>query len=83
MAKSKPFNTTPYSVFVNRYREFGVDRTSSVKVTLTAYCKDRYVSKYQAKIFIKKGWLAVTKHGRNLWVEELCKDEIDEYLGIS
>lgn len=82
MAKIKPFSPSKDSVFSTLHREFvkGVD--CSRKITLTRYCQLRFVSKRQARRFIRKGWLTVTRQGRNLWVQEVCTEEIDDYLGL-
>lgn len=81
MAKSKPFHTTPHSVFAYGAKEFEPDSTVSVKITLTAYCQRNFVSKEQARRFIKEGWLLATRSGRNIFVSVCNQDAIDDWLG--
>jgi hypothetical protein len=50
MAKSKPFNASPHSVFTYGAREFAEGSSISVKQTLTAYCKRKNMfEKFEAK----------------------------------
>jgi hypothetical protein len=82
MAKSKPFNTSPHSVFVYGAREFTQDNTVSIKETLTAYCKRKGISKWRGSSFIKKGWLLATKAGKHVYVAECNPEAIELALEL-
>lgn len=51
------YNSTPYSVISLRPYQFKPSTNFSIKITLTAYCQLRFISKSMAKTFMKKsGW---------------------------
>lgn len=82
MAKSKPFNASPHSVFTYGAREFAEGSSISVKQTLTAYCKRKGISKWRGSQFIKKGWLLATKSGKHVYVSECNPEAIELALEL-
>lgn len=79
MAKSKPFHSTEHTVFHYNVTDMPPDTTVNAKVTLTAYCNAKFVSKRQAREWIKKGWLLATRSGKHIYVWEACPEEIAAY----
>lgn len=82
MAKSKPFNTAPHSVFTYGAREFTQGNSISIKQTLTAYCKRKGISKWRGGKFIKNGWLLATKAGKHVYVAECNSEAIELALEL-
>lgn len=72
--------TTKYSVFATRPYEFEPLVNHYRKIPLTTYCKNRFISKKQAHTLIKKKWLAITRFRGQIWVHEICPDQITEFL---
>lgn len=83
MAKSKPFHGTQYSAFKDIPKSFPKEQTALVSYTIKRYCAERFVTRKQCNTFIRLKWLTVTKSKGKLYVSEICKKEIDEYLGLS
>ena len=52
----------------------------SRKITLTRYCQEKFISKKQARTLVRKKWLAITRFRNQIWVQEICPDEITEFL---
>lgn len=71
-----------YSVFSRRPREFTPGVSHYRKILLTQYCKDKNITRGQAKRLIDKKWLAVTRFAGRLFVHEVCPEEINFSLGI-
>lgn len=80
MAKSKPFHVAPYSSFRYGVADMLPDTTVSVKETLTAYCKRKFITKTQAKYLIRNRWLLATRSGKHIYVAEACPNEIEAHL---
>lgn len=80
--RARAFDSTRYSVISLHPYQFKAGTNFSIKITLTAYCQLRFISKSVARRFMVKKWLAVSRMGRHIFVEEICTEEIDQYLGI-
>lgn len=84
----KPDNypkTTKHSIFSYGVKNLEYDKQGTLTyISLSEYCRKRFISRYIAKKLAKKGWLLVTK-GRNtrISVHELCPEQINNYLGIA
>lgn len=74
------YATTKGSYFAYFPYEFTPGVNHSRKITLTAYCKAKFISKHQARTLIRKKWLGVTRFRGEIWVHEICPDEIAEFL---
>lgn len=81
-SKATAYRSTRYSVLSLRPYQFEPGKDFSIKETLTTYCQKRFISKSVARRFMAKKWLLVTKRGRHIFIEELCTEQIDVYLGI-
>lgn len=80
MAKSKPFNTTHETVFGKGITDFKPGVSASKKQTLTKYCQDNFITKRQARRFIKLKWLLATRSGKHIYVQVKCPEKIAEWL---
>ena len=78
--RARAFRSSPYSILSLRAYQFKPKESFSEKVTFTHYCKSKFISKSVGKRLIALKYLAVTKHGRHIWVEEICPDLIKRFL---
>jgi hypothetical protein len=74
--------TTKASVFAYRPYEFDPDKNYYTKIPLTAYCKNKFITKKQARTLIRKKWLAVTHFRGQTWVHEICPELINDFLQV-
>ena len=72
--------TTRGSLFALHPHEFSPGENYYEKILLTQYCKNKNISRDQAKKLIQKKWLGMTQFKRRIWVHEICPDEITNFL---
>jgi hypothetical protein len=81
--KSRPYKITKSSYFSTRPLYFKPGENFSEMISLRNYCKKRSISTKQARKFINKKWLAISAFNNQIYVEEICPDEISNFLQIS
>ena len=72
--------TTKASFFALYPYEFSPNKNFYVKILLTNYCKEKNISRDQAKNFVRKKWLGITRFRGRIWVHEICPDQITDFL---
>lgn len=72
-----------YSLFAYFPFDFPPEVYHSRKIRLTQYCQEKFISKKQARTLVRKKWLAITRFRNQVWVQEICPDEINEFLSGS
>lgn len=78
----KPYHTKKYSIFAAfpYSRDMVRDDYTTIWERLTEFCKRRSCSRYQAKTFARKKWIAVSGFRNRIYVCEMCTEEIDDWL---
>ncbi len=72
--------TSRESIFAYRPHEFTPKKNWYEKIPLTRYCKKKNISKKQAKTLIRKKWIGITQFRAQIWVHEICPEQIKEFL---
>jgi hypothetical protein len=72
--------TSKRSLFAYFPHDFPPGVNHSRKIPLTRYCQEKFITKDQARTLVRKKWLAITKFRNQIWVQEICPDEINEFL---
>lgn len=80
MTQGRWVKTTRASLFAFHPHEFKPGENWYVKIPLARYCKEKNISRDQAKTLIRKKWLAITQFKRRIWVHEICPDQIKDFL---
>lgn len=80
---NKPYGQIKrYSIFSGRVRTSDPRKTATIGyISISQYCKEKFISRSVLNTFAKKGWVAVIKtHRSRISVVELCPEEIEDYL---
>lgn len=80
MKEGRWVGTTRESLFAFHPYEFSPGENHYQKIPLARYCKEKNISRDQAKKLIQKKWLAITQFKARIWVHEICPDEINNFL---
>ena len=79
--RSHGYNVTPNSYLAYHLYDFHPNgRHYSIKTRLSDYCRLKNISKFQVFTLVRKKWVAIAKHRGEIWVEELCPDEIQNHF---
>lgn len=78
--RGQAFNCGRRSVLALRGHQFKPGSNFSIKIDQKSYCRDKGISRWVVRTFIKKKWLAVSVINRKIFVEEICPDEIEAWI---
>jgi hypothetical protein len=80
MTQTAPYKSSKHSLFAHRPYHQNPNNTVAKMERLTCYCRRKNISKRQFPTLVKHKWVAITKYGGQVYVEELCPEAIAGWM---